>query len=200
MKSYHLILRVLYIVCLMLASSGLSAQELDTIPLKLVKSSYPIVAQTPDLQFIGQVQKWHYCYGVRSLYSPSFNTNTPQYFYANQISSNGYTISYLEKSGEIRLEYILLEKHKDFWIQIDGLKLCHKTLLDDVKAYFKYDDKAIGFGIAPLIIGKKIKNCPQYRIDFYTGETEPVKWHLVFNKKKQLIIIELDYNRFVFQQ
>lgn len=194
MKSYHFDFRILYIVYLMLTFNGLSAQELDTILLKFVKSSYPIVAQTTDLQFVGHVQKWHYCYGVQSLYSPSFNTNNPQCFYANQISSDGYTISYLEKSGNIRLEYILLKKHKDFWIQIDDLKLCYKTLVDDVKEHFKYDDDDIGFEIAPLIIGNKIKNCPQYRIDFYTGETEPVKWHLVFNKKKQLIIIELDYN------
>ena len=35
---------------------------------------------------------------------------THNFFYTNQISSDGYTISYLEKSGNIRLEYILLKK------------------------------------------------------------------------------------------
>lgn len=199
MNNYNSVLRYLYLVCFLFAYYVGTAQNvpLDTILLTNVKSSYPIVATTSDLQFVRHLRQWHYCYGVKSVYFPSFNSDTIRYFHTNQIYSNGYTISYLEKSGNIRLEYILLKKHKDFWLQFDGLKLCYKTSMEDLKKHFKYndDDEDVG-GIAPLNIGDKVAICKHYRLDFYTGETAPVKWHLVFDGKKRLIIVELEYDQF----
>lgn len=194
MKRCNSLLRYFYMLCFILVHFASAAQELDTISLQQVKSSYPITTQTTNLQFINHVRKWHYCHGVRNLYWPSFNTDTVRYYHANQIFSDGYTISYLEKAGNIRIEYILLRKHKDFWIQFAGLNLCYKTQLDDVKEYFKYGDDIISCETAPIMIGNKTKISPHYKIDFYTGENAPLKWHLFFNQRKQLIIIELDYD------
>lgn len=184
-RKYLSLLVIIFVV------TTLSAQNkgLDTILLKYVESNFPIVAKISDLPF-GQ---WNYHDSI-TIPPPSYcSPERDKVLYIRQICTEDYSLSYLEKDGIIRLNYLLLKKHKSFKISYDGLIFCHKTTLDDVIKHYNYSDDNIEHGVAPLLIGRKIRICRYYLLSFYTGENDCSQIQLVFNKHKRLIIIELDF-------
>ena len=183
--------KYLSLLVIIFVATTLSAQNegLDTILLEHVESNFPIIAKTSDLPF-GQ---WNYHDNIRISSPPHCVSDSTNIRYAQQICTKSYNLSYFEKNGIIRLNYLLLTKHKTFKIHYRGLTFCHKTTLDDVMNYYNYSDDNVRYGIAPLLIGKKIKICGYYSLDFYTGENNYSQIHFVFNEHRRLIIVELDF-------
>ena len=119
------LLTILFVPFLAIAQTS----NLDTIALAECKANYPIIGTTADLQFVPDVAKWHYCYNVKNQrYPTSRLTDTIFYYSANQIYGDDYEISYLENEGKIRLEYILLKKHKKFKMNVGGFGWTDKSL------------------------------------------------------------------------
>ncbi len=194
-----LLLTILFVPFLGIAQMS----SLDTIALADCKANYPIIGTTADLQFVPKVTKWHYCYNVKNQrYPTSRLTDTIFYYSANQIYGDDYEISYLENEGKIRLEYILLKKHKKFKMNVggfgwtDGLTLQYKTPLEKVLKYFNKDSTCLAYGggtRGPLLMGKNLKTMWHFTRVFYTGEPCYTQISLTFNKRKELIIIEIEY-------
>ena len=176
--------------------------DLDTIAIADCKANYPIIGTTADLQFVPKVTKWYYCYNVKNQRYPiPRSTDTIFYYCANQIFGDDYEISYLENDGKIRLEYVLLKKHKKFKMNIGGfgwsggLTLQYKTSLKEVLKYFNKDITCLTCegGRGPLLMGTNLKTMWHITLVFYTGEPYYTQISLTFNKRKELIIIEIDY-------
>lgn len=186
-----------YIMLLIFISLSVfvSAQQtkIDTIIISIIKSNYPLIAKTEDLHFIPDVRQWHSCFNVKGQLYPSHSSDSFYVFYANQISADKYKLSYLETGSDARLEYIWLKKNKKFWMDYRGLILRNNTSLSDVNIFFKYDESEAEYGIGPLIIGNRCKNIPQYILSFSTGEPNNTKITLIFDRKKRLKIIHMDY-------
>lgn len=193
-----LLLTILFVPFLGIAQMS----SLDTIALADCKANYPIIGTTADLQFVPDVAKWHYCYNVKNQrYPTSRLTDTIFYYSANQIFGDDFEISYLENDGKIRLEYILLKKHKKFKMNIggfgwsSGLTLQYKTSLKEVLEYFNKDITCLTCdgGRGPLLMGTNFKTMWHITRVFYTGEPCYTQISLTFNKRKELIIIEIEY-------
>ena len=198
LKMRTLLLTILFVPFFAIAQ----APCLDTIALADCKANYPIIGTTADLQFVPKVRKWHYCYNVKNQrYPTSRLTDTIFYYCANQIFGDDYEISYLENYGKIRLEYILLKKHKKFKMNVggfswsNGLTLQYKTSLNEVLKHFNNDTTRLTLegGYGPLLMGTKFKTMWHVTSVFYTGEPCHTQMSLTFNKRKELIIIEIDY-------
>lgn len=167
--------------------------KIDTINISIIKSNYPLIAKTDDLHFIPDVRHWHICFNVKGQLYPSHSSDTFYVFYANQIYADKYKLSYLKTESDVRLEYIWLKKNKKFWMDYRGLVLRNNTSLDDVNHFFRYDGSEAEYGIGPLIIGNRCENIPQYILSFRTGEPNNTRITLIFDKKKRLKIIYMDY-------
>lgn len=193
-----LLLTILFVPFLAIAQMS----SLDTIALADCKANYPIIGTTADLRFVPNVTKWHYCYNVKNQrYPTSRLTDTIFYYSANQIFGDDFEISYLENDGKIRLEYILLKKHKKFKMNIggfgwsSGLTLQYKTSLKEVLKYFNKDTTCLTFEgrRGPLLIGTNLKTMWHITRVYYTGEPCYTQISLTFNKREELIIIEIEY-------
>lgn len=194
----HLLTAILLFPVLSIAQT----MNKDTLSLADCKANYPIIGTVSDLQHVPNIRKWHYCYNVKNQRYPLPRISDTIYYYsANQIYGDDFEISYLENNGRIRLEYILLKKHRKFKMNIgargwsNGLTLKYKTSLEDVMKHFNRDvsNLSLNGGRAPLMIGTRYKTMWHVIPVFYTGEPYDTTISLTFNKHKKLIIIEIDY-------
>ena len=165
----------------------------DTIKLSEAKSNYPIIARTIDLQFVPNVHKWHYCSNIQGQCYPDYESSVFYVYKANQICSDNYFLSFIETDDEIRMEYIVLSKNKEFWMRTKGLLLTYTTSLEEVLKYFEYDSADVEQRFGPLMIGNKFKTICHYVLCFSTGEPLETKIILTFNKRKRLEIIQIAY-------
>ena len=172
------------------------SDEMDTIKISEVKSNYPIIAKTIDLQYVPNIHKWHYYYNLKGQHYPSLpslGSAVFYYFYVNQIVADKYKLSYFETRDEIRMEYIVLSKNKKFWMRTKGLLLTYTTSLEEVIKYFECDSTDVEQRYGPLMIGNKFKTICHYVLCFSTGEPLKTKITLTFNKRKRLEIIQITY-------
>lgn len=184
---------LILLICINVANAMAQCQ-IDTINITNIKSNFPIVAKSSDLQYVPGVRKWHYCYNVKGYIYPSHRVSDTCYSYrVNQVYADNYKLSYLETGNNIRMEYIWLTKNGTFWMDIGGLVLCRNQTLDAVCKHFNYSDTVAEYGTGPLIVGTKCENRTQYILAFSTGEPLNTKMVLIFDKRRKLQIIMMDY-------
>lgn len=187
------ILSALLLFSLSVQSIVAQSDKIGTIKIAEVKSNYPIVANTTDLQFLPTIHQWHYCNNIQGEIIPDFCSDTIFVYRGNQIYAGKYYLSYIETNNEIRLEYILLSKNKKFWMEANGQILQYKTSLEKVLELYNYNGTEIQRLRGPLFLGNKLKLCSHYKLCFNTGEPHGTRITLTFNRKKKLISIHMDY-------
>jgi hypothetical protein len=192
----------IFIIAVIAGITVAQSKGQDTLPLAECKATYPIIGSVEDLQFVPDVQKWHYCYNVKNQRYPLPRTSDTIYYYrANQIYGDNYEISYLENNGLIRLEYVLLKKNRKFKMNFfgrawsDGLTLKYNIYFKDLLKYFNRSaaEVDIDWNRGGLMLGNKFKNIWHFTVTYFTGEPYYTQISLTFNKHKRLLIIEMDY-------
>jgi len=161
-----------------------------------IQSNYPIISQSHDLFFANYSEKWYFRYNCPKDFRSKACIDSVKTAYYTTLCTKRYTLAYTETSGTIRLRYLLVQEHKDFWMRVGSTYISHKSTLDDVLEIFHIafeDENHVCYGIAPLMVGNKVRIQTHYILGLRTGEDDDTVIAFIFDKHKKLIVIEIDY-------
>lgn len=184
-----------------------SFAQLDTIHIRQIRSSVPIVGKLVDLPFLFDGKgEWRYgTFNFELTYYPLTIEDTAVYVYrVNTIyDKKTGTYYYSDKDGNIRLRYLDFKAQRGISMSLGdvGLYLTCETTLDEfIKAYNITDTIESQSAImAPWIYRNKHGRPRNWRhkqyteLWFYTDEGRRTHISFSFDHKRRLRCVELDY-------
>ena len=193
------------VLSLMCCIGGLRAQSIDTIRLKDIEASFPMLGQISDLPYIGDGKiNWRYksCNLTLEFYPYRVTDSLVRRYHVNTLS--GWPkMGYISEGNRLRLQYLDFKKMKKSYLRVKGVAfLSYKTTREEFVQAFHITD-TLEWGpecMAPYEIDKHIllrTRCHRNRqycpIGFYTGEDKRTFITFFFDHKRHLRFLELDY-------
>jgi hypothetical protein len=192
---------MLLIVFMMILNPGKGQNEenFDTIRLENIRSHIPIVSSVENLML---------CFGIPcDLYT--HNQSTTIYMHEdnhtiekikcrlNQVTYFQKGISYFEKNGTVRLNYIDFKRNKQVFMSTEKIILSRALTLEELMQKYNYSKEDVSEPFNGFLAPYPTKKSDTTRcVKFLTGEPNRISIELYFDKTNHLRYMFIGANDF----